>query len=218
MAVEVAQKTGVWCIHQSVSRLAWMVVPPRVSDVVRWPAGGAHHVQALVQRRAAADVGYSISNAMLALPGGAIHFPGRSEHEPREDTKDKGSHEQDPGKGALRPVEGFGTRSSEGRMEAKKASQRSFSYKSASAEGENGNTDFTPAADWVTSQLPFCRSRLHHSIPGNWIPIVRSAVVLSKADPILEGFETSFLQRVLGDCGYSGNEMGARNSRLRSVC
>ena len=51
-----------------------------------------------------------------------------------------------------------GTGSSDGHTEEKRASKRSFSCKSASAEGENGNTDFTSAAYRVTSQLPFCRS------------------------------------------------------------
>jgi hypothetical protein len=65
-----------------------------------------------------------------------------------------------------------GTGSSDGHTEEKRASKRSFSCKSASAkvpvqkcqcksasaEGKNGNTDFTSAAYRVTSQLPFCRS------------------------------------------------------------
>jgi hypothetical protein len=48
--------------------------------------------------------------------------------------------------------------SSDGRTEAKRASTRPFSCKSASAEGKNGNTDLTPAAYRVPSQLPFRRS------------------------------------------------------------
>jgi hypothetical protein len=51
-----------------------------------------------------------------------------------------------------------GTGSSDGRTEAKRDSTRPFSCKSASAEGQNGNTDLTPVAYRVTSQLPFRRS------------------------------------------------------------
>src|SRR5262249_10841252 len=47
-----------------------------------------------------------------------------------------------------------GTGSSDGQMEAKRTSIRPFSCKSASAEGKNGNTDLTPAAYRVISQLP----------------------------------------------------------------
>src|SRR5215831_17114441 len=39
-----------------------------------------------------------------------------------------------------------------------KSGTRSFSCTSASVEGKIGNTDFTPAATRVTSQLPFRRS------------------------------------------------------------
>src|SRR5262249_41445689 len=51
-----------------------------------------------------------------------------------------------------------GTGNSEARTAEKRASQRAFSCISASAEGKNGNMDFTPAACRVTSQLPFRRS------------------------------------------------------------
>jgi hypothetical protein len=52
------------------------------------------------------------------------------------------------------------TGSSDGKTEAKRASTRPFSCTSASAEGQNGNTDLVPAVYRVTSQLPFCRSFL----------------------------------------------------------
>jgi hypothetical protein len=51
-----------------------------------------------------------------------------------------------------------GSGNSDDHTAEKRASQRSFSRKSASAEGKNGNTDFTPAAYRVTSQLPCRRS------------------------------------------------------------
>jgi hypothetical protein len=53
---------------------------------------------------------------------------------------------------------GFAGGSSDGRMEEKGRLKGSFSCKSASTEGKNGNTDFTPAAYRVTSQLPFLKS------------------------------------------------------------
>ena len=52
------------------------------------------------------------------------------------------------------------TGSSDDCTEEKRASKKSFSCKSASAEGKNGNTDFTPAAYRITSQLPFRKSRM----------------------------------------------------------
>jgi len=60
-----------------------------------------------------------------------------------------------------------GTESSDGKTEAKRASTRPCSCKSASAEGKNGNTDLTPATYWVTSQLPCRRSNYAFPYPSH---------------------------------------------------
>jgi hypothetical protein len=60
-----------------------------------------------------------------------------------------------------------GTGSSDSRTAEKRAPQRAFSRKSASAEGKNGNTDFTLAAYRVTSQLPCRRSNYAFPYPSH---------------------------------------------------
>jgi len=65
-----------------------------------------------------------------------------------------------------------GTGRSDGKTEAKRASTRPLSCKSASAEGQNGNTDLMPAAYRGTSQLPFCRSYCDRIVPDDQPPVM----------------------------------------------